>query len=488
VGRGADLSQDQALVKLAFGDFLPDLPNHATNGVPSATNLYPSSGGYRPVGQWVQHTNALPSSPCRGAAAFVAPSGRVVLIAGTATKLYRQHGLGWAEIGTGYTLGPLNRWRFVQFGGFAIATNSVDAPLKINLETDAVTALAGSPPKFEALAVVNNFVVGTKANGAVNMLAWSGENNAEWWTFAQRKSDYQELADGGEITGIIGGEVGLILQRNAVRRMAYIGGNVLFRFDKISANAGCSSVHSVAQYGDLAFWHSFTGFKMWDGAQIRSIGFEKVDSAFISNFGGVRFDEMSTAIDGQKSTVCWSTGRMMWIYNWLLDKWSTIDHAAEIITQRETAAPTLEEQDPLVGSTDDLVETPGLDPFDAGRFIGGDPAFYVLSGGILGTFSGQNMAASITGRNVEMVEGRDARIRRVRPMTDARAGVTVRLTTKQRLGDAGQYGDFSDLRASGEIPVRARGRFVTARVSIAADEPWTYLQGIDATVGAGGSR
>jgi hypothetical protein len=152
--------------------------------------------------------------------------------------------------------------------------------VKINLETDAVSLLLGTPPKFEALAVVNNFVVGTKADGVVNKLAWSGENNAEWWTVAQRKSDYQELPDGGEITGIIGGEVGLILQRNAVRRMAYVGGNILFRFDKISSNVGCASVHSVAQYGELAFWHSYTGFKMWDGAQIRSIGFEKVDNAF----------------------------------------------------------------------------------------------------------------------------------------------------------------------------------------------------------------
>ena len=474
-------------MKLAFGPFLPDLPNHGAKGVSEAVNLYPSSGGYRPVGQWVEHTTALPAA-CRGAGAFVAPSGRVVFIAGTATALYRQDGLDWTEIGTGYTLDTEDRWRFVQFGGFAIATNSVDPLLKIDLETDTVTALAGSPPKFEALAVVNNFVVGTQANGAVNTLAWSGENNAEWWTFAQRKSDFQPLADGGEITGIIGGEVGLVLQRNAVRRMAYIGGNVLFRFDKISANIGCSSVHSVAQYGELGFWHSFTGFKMWDGAQIRSIGFEKVDNAFSALYGGIDFNDMSTAIDGQKSTVCWSTGRMMWIYNWLLDQWSVIDHPAQIIAQRETAAPTLEQQDPLVGEPDDTLDAPGLDPFDAGRFVGGDPTFYVLSDGKLGTFSGENMAASITGRDVEMVQGRDTRIRRVRPMTDARAGVTVRLNTKQRLGDAGTTGDFSGLRDSGEIPTRARGRFVAAKVSIAAGEPWTYLQGIDATVTAGGSR
>lgn len=475
-------------MKLAWGPFLPDLPNHGSPGVTEAVNLYPGSAGYRPVGQWIEHGAALPSA-CRGAAAFVAPSGRSMVIAGTATSLYRQEKTGWLEIGTGYNLGPRSRWRFVQFGGIAIATNAIDPLVRINLETDAVAVLGGTPPKFEAMAVVNNFVVGTKANGTVNRLAWSGENNAEWWTFAQRKSDFQNLPDGGEITGIIGGEVGLILQRNAVRRMAYVGGNVLFRFDKISANVGCASVHSVAQYGELAFWHSFTGFKMWDGAQIRSIGFEKVDDAFASLYGQINYDGMSTAIDGQKSTVCWSTGHKMWLYNWALDRWSIIDYSAQIITQRETRAPGLDEQDPLIGVPDDLVENPGLDPFDAGRFIGGDPAFYVFnSEAKLGTFSNDNMAASITGRQIELIDGRDVHIRRVRPMSDATAGITVRLDTRQRLGDVARRGDFTTLRPSGEMPVRARGRFVTAKISIAAGQDWTYLQGIDATVSAGGKR
>ncbi len=475
-------------MKLVYGDFLPDLPKHGTKGVSEAINLYPTSGGYRPVGPWVQHAEALPSA-CRGSAAFVAPSGRVVVIAGTATKLYRQDGLDWLEIGTGYTLTDKSRWRFVQFGANAIATNAVDAMVKINLETDAVTTLGGSPPKFEALATVNNFVVGTQSDGLVNRVQWSGENNSEWWTAAQRKSDFQDMPDGGEITGIVGGEIGLVLQRNAVRRMAYVGGNVLFRFDKISANVGCASVHSVAQSGELAFWHSFGGFKMWDGAQIRSIGFEKVDNAFASLYGGLSYENMSTAVDGQKNTVCWSTGRKMWIYNWALDRWSMIDYAAQIITQREAAAPTLEEQDLLVGAPDDIVESVGLDPFDAGRFIGGDPSFYVFNtDAALGTFSGENMAASVTGRHIELIEGRDAYIRRVRPMTDATSGVTVRIDTRQRLGDAGRRGDFSSLRSSGEIPVRARGRFATTKVSIAENAPWTYVQGVDATIAAGGRR
>lgn len=494
MGGGADRAAHSPDVKLVFGDFLPDLPEHGSPGVQEAVNLYPGAAGYRPVGQFYAHTEALPG-PCRGAAAFIAPSGRVVLIAGTATALYLQDGTTWTEIGTGYTMPSGGRWRFVQFGEIAIVSNHNDAPIKVNLETDAVANLGGSPPDMQAMSVVGNFVVGTQIGGVVNRVAWSGENNAEWWTFADRKSDFQDFPDGGEVTGIIGGDVGLILQRNAVRRMAYVGGNVLFRFDKISSNSGCASVHTVAQHGELAFWYSETGFKMWDGAQIIPIGQGRVDESFAGLYEIVNLDLVSTAIDAQRSTVAWSTGYRMWLFNWLLagqdgrpGRWTVIDYPAEIITQRATRAPSLEEQDPAVGSPDDDVDGADLDSFDAARFRAGDPVFYVFTEGMMGSFNGDNMEARIVGRWLERTEGRDARLRRVRPMTDAADGITVRIDARQRLGDAPRRRDFTTLRESGEMPVRNRGRFIKSRITIAAGEEWSYLQGLDDTASAGGRR
>lgn len=474
-------------MKLVYGKFLPDLPEHASPGVSEAINLYPGPNGFRPVGQFIAHTEALPL-PCKGASAFVSPGGRQVIIAGTAEALYRQEDLGWTEISNGYALGDEDRWRFVQFGPIAIVSNGIDPPLKVNLENDAVADLGGTPLTMQAMAVVSNFVVGTQIGGVVNRIAWSGENNAEWWTYAQRKSDFNDFPDGGEVTGVIGGEIGLILQRNAVRRMAYVGGNVLFRFDKISTNFGCATVHSVAQHGDLAFWYAETGFKMWDGAQIKSIGFERVDESFGRLYGLLDYSKLSTTVDGQRSIVCWSTGYKMWLYNWLLDAWTVIDHEAQIITARAGRVVSLDERDPAVGVTDDIIENPGLDDFDTARFIAGDPIFYVFTEGAMGTFNGENMAARIAGRVVEMVEGRDARVQRIRPMTDAVSGITVRLDARQRLGDPAQRRDFATLQASGEMPVRSRGRFVKAFIDIAADNDWTYLQGLDATLAAGGSR
>ena len=487
MGGGAAVAPYPADVKLVAGDFLPDLPDYGAPGLSLVANAYPGAAGWRPVGAFYAHAAALPS-PCKGASSFIAPSGRSVLIAGTASKLYRLDGTAWAEIGTGYTLSASQRWRFVQFGTIAIVSNGLDTPLRVNLETDAVATLGGSPPDMQAMAVVNNFVVGTQIGQVVNRIAWSGRNNAEWWTYAERQSDFTDFPDGGEVTGIIGGEVGLVLQRNAVRRMAYIGGNVLFRFDKISSFVGCATVHSVAQHGELAFWYSDNGFKMWDGAQIKAIGHERVDNSFASLYGQVDYDQISTAIDGQRNTVAWSSGNKSWLYNWLLDKWSLIDHAAEIIAQRATRAPSLEQQDPVEGSDDDDIDEAGLDSLDAARFRLGDPVFYVFSEGVIGTFNGTNMEARFADRTRELIEGRDARIQRVRPMTNALDGITVRIDAKQRLGDAARRVDASTLNASGTMPLRNRGRFIKARVTIAAETEWTYHQGLDVMLGAGGRR
>ena len=474
-------------MKLIAGDFLPDLPDFGTPGLNKATNLYPSTYGYRPVGEFLPYTGALPGI-CRGASAFVAPSGRVVFIAGTADKLYRQDDLAWVEIGSGYSLSDDDRWRFVQFGTLAIASNFTDPPVKIDLEADTVAPLGGSPPNMQAMAVVNNFVVGTQTNGSVSQVAWSAENDAEYWTYASRKSDYNDFPDGGEVTGIVGGEIGLILQRTAVLRMAYVGGNVLFRFDKISSNIGCASVHSVAQHGELAFWYSDNGFMMWDGASIRPIGFERVNKSFSTGQGMLNFNTMSTAIDGEKNTVVWSTGLQMWIYNWVLDKWSTIRHRAEIITTRLTDAPSLDEQDDVVGAPDDNLDADGLITLDAVRFRAGDPQFFVFTDNELGTFAGDNKEAVMAGRMQELTEGMDAHIISARPMTDATDGITVRLDAAQRLGDTPRRRDFTNLRASGEMPVRQRGRFVKSWVTIAEGQDWTYLQGLDIDLRASGRR
>jgi hypothetical protein len=475
-------------VKQIFGKYLPDLPDHMSDGLLSVSNAYPMTRAWRPVGQWVGNTSPLPS-PCLGAASFVSPTGYAAIIAGTSTGLYRQTAGGWQLLQSGFSVPPDGRWRFAQFGGLAICTDQTDAMVKVNIDTGVVSLLGGAPPRVQTLAVVQNFLVGGIVDGDTATIAWCGENNAEFWQYGQRKSDYNIFPDGGAVNGILGGEFGLILQRNAIRRMSYVGGNILFRLDKIASNVGCVTVHSVAQYGELGFWYSDSGFKMWDGASIRSIGFEQVDATFAALYGVADWPKMSAAIDGPRNMVFWSMAGKIWGYNWLLESWTVVDYNAQIITGGYTKTVTVDEQDPAVGVPDDILENVGLLSFDDPSFNGGAPRFYVFnSSNALGSFAGANMAASWGMRNVELVDGRDVRLRRVRPMTDAVAGLTYTANVKQRLGDAGANINATVLNSTGEMPVRARGRYAKQSFAIAAGQAWTYCQGVDIKAARGAAR
>jgi hypothetical protein len=134
------------------------------------------------------------------------------------------------------------------------------------------------------LTVVKDFLVGGVIGGVVNMVQWSAINNAEGWTVGLEQCDYQIIPSGGEVTGLLGGEFGIILQRGRVSRMTYVGDNLVFQFDEISNNVGCVSPHSVIQAGQFGFWLSDSGFVMWDGATIKPIGQEKIDRSFASLF------------------------------------------------------------------------------------------------------------------------------------------------------------------------------------------------------------
>jgi hypothetical protein len=475
-----------------FGPYAPDKPARLNDGiVRTASGVYPMPDGYRPIGQWAQIISALPAAP-RGGASFTSPQGVSSIIAGTSTALYRGLTGGFTSIGTGYSLQDNGRWRFAQFGGLAIATNGADAMQKIDLADFTVSVLGGSPPKFEMLAVVKDFLVGGVMNGNIQALAWSAINNAEGWTFGTDQSDYQIMPSGGKITGILSGEFGVILQRSRICRMDYVGGNTIFEINEVSSNIGCVSVHTVAQWGRLGFFWSDQGPMMWDGSQIVPIGEEVITRTIQSLYDKDDWPSISTAIDPINGVVIWALPDQMIGYNWKIPeggRWFTVPYVSPIIFGGVTRDISIDEQDPAVGATDDDVDGAALVSLDDPSFRGGDPRLYVFNGSYaLGAFTGTPMAATITLGDLEMFKGRRADMRWVRPETDAVSGMTLTLSYKQRLGDSLTNDSYTSLTTSGDMPVRTSGRYVRPKLVYAAGTTWTYAKGLDLTAKIGAGR
>jgi hypothetical protein len=463
--------------------FGPLAPDKAKSGNPDiltvASGAYPLEDGYRPAGQFTAIYGDLGSTP-KGGATFTSAQGLSYIVAGDATSLYRAESGSWQVIGAGYSLGSDARWRFAQFGGLAIATNGTDVMQKIDLATGTVSALGGTPPKFETLAVVKDFLVGGVRNGNVMHMGWSGINDAEWWATGQRQADRQVLPSGGRINGILSGEYGVILQRDRICRMDYVGGNVIFEINEVSSNIGCVTVHSVAQWGALGFFLSDEGFMMWDGQQPIPIGREWVDREFGGQYGVDGWVQMSTAIDPVNGHVLWSMADKIWGYSWIFKKWFTLPLASSIVFSGVTKGLSVDEQDPSVGAGDDDIDGAGLDPFDDPRFKGGAPLLYVFSGSDeLGALSGTPQAATFTGTDLELFRGRRSCLRLARPDCDATTGLTLSFLARQRLGDAGTTVTAAAIVASGEMPCRVSGRFLRPTLAIAAGTAWGYAKGVD---------
>ena len=460
--------------QLMLSEWLPDQPSLNSNGILVAQNTYPGARGYRPVGQFTQYVAAGANS-FLGGASFTSPTGENIIIGGSATDLYRVVAGAWASIATGYTTLTGGRWRYAQFGGLAIATNDANPPQKIDLGSGLVTALGGSPPTLRMLAVVKDFLVGGVVNGQANEICWSAINNAEDWTFGQNQSDYNIMPSGGDVNGLFGGEYGLILQRNRITRMEYVGGNDIFVINEISTNFGCVSPHSVVQHGQIGCFLSDNGFMMWDGSQLKPIGSERIDRYFRSSYGKVNWPSMSAAVDIRNQVFCWSMGDRIFCYHWLLDRWSVINQAAQIIFNGVTRSISVDED----VAADTNLDAAGLISLDDSSFAGGDTTFFVInSAKVLGTLTGTPMAATWTLPDFELVQSRETNWRGIRPDTDAITGITVTLATRARLGDAIAGTAYTSLRANGDMPVRQRGRYSRLTLDIAAGTVWTYAQGL----------
>jgi hypothetical protein len=464
-------------MRLVFGPWEPDKAEHLQQGLETADNVYPSPTGYRPIPSFDAMTAALDEG-FQGGAAFVASDGTVQLLAGTATDLYRfTSGLAWDSILDTLTAG---RWYFTQFNDYAIATYGGN-PVEIDLLAGTAQALGGSPPVANLCATVRDFVVLADDS----LVTWSGFEDRAEWTAGTNQSGSQTMLAGGTITGLTGGEYGLIFQRFRIVRMSYAGVPTIWQFDEISANVGCMTAGSLAQAGRLTFFLSHRGFMLTDGNDVRPIGAERVDRTF---FAAYTHDDISSfmyaAVDPKNNIVSWIMPGKSWNYHWLLDQWTTTTWDVRAAFTGFTAGLTLEDLDTPYPDMDEM--EPSL---DSPEFQGGVPQFLLVNASDeIGTASGDNLEATFLLPNMELVPGREARISQVRPITDATNGITIGLRQRARLGDTASEQTFSALQASGDMDCRVSGRYLRPRVTIAFGEDWSYFQGLDLNMMAGGGR
>lgn len=469
--------------RLPFPPYLPDqLPRDGV--LTDAINVLPAADGYRPVKSLTAISEPL-SASFKGGGAFISTVGDAYLLAGTANGLERFSGGDWSVLLAAMSV--FDRWRFAQFGDFVVAVNGVDTK-QVNLLDGTASDLADCPTA-NGVAVVGDYVVITQAGGDKLLVKWSGFNDHTKWTAGVDQSGFQPMLTGGEVKGIAGGEYGVILQRFRLVRMERSGdAKAPFSFPEITSNVGCASSGSIAQAGRTIFFLSDRGFMaLEDGQSLRPIGNEKFDQTFRDSVSQDDYEKMYSAVDPKRSLVMWgmpgSPGRI-WVYNWVLDRASTIEMPFAGLFAGYESSLSLEDVSGLYPDLDTMPYS-----LDDPRFQGGDPRLYVVTrNNEVGALAGPNMQASLTYGWQAPADPSVARVQAVWPISDAIDGITVTIDARQQMGGAQGIKAEADMQQSGRVPFRIRGKYLAITMAHGAGTRWSYTQGMDIDYAAGGAR
>ena len=472
-------------MEIKFGEWLPDQPG-VSGAVTDAKNCYPVANGYAPFRSEADYSDAAAQDLLITFAGKF--GGATTLFAAGATQIYKFDSNDAsldAATTTGYT--AVEGWDVTQFGQKIILANGQDKLQAWELNSSTNFAdLAAAAPTAKFVTVVKDFVVAAYVPGGdENKVYWSDINDETDWTpGAASQSDFQVIPDGGDITGLAGGEYGLIFLERAIYRMTYAGSPFFFQFDAISRSLGCISNGSIAQYGGLTYFLADDGFYVCDGQSVKQIGAEKVNRWFFSNVVPSEiFAGMSATVDPINKLVIWrfpaTFGRkLLIIYSIDLDKWSYAETTTTSIAYVLTPSATLEQVDNYNNNID------ALDiPLDSRVFAGGQLLFAGVSGSKIIAFQGQPKTAQITTGDIDI--GRST-VMLVRPTVDG-GSASVAVASRDLLSEQVEF--YTDVPADAEnrVSIRSNGEYHRLRLTPTGAN-WTTAVGMDVDVVKQGNR
>ncbi len=469
-----------------LGEFKPDQPAHLQDGLITANNVVPIANGYGILPQFAAASNGTLAGKCLGAAAYRA-AGNVYVFAATATNIYKYASSGFTSIKGSLTTSAAVGMRFTPYNNLMLMTNGSDPIQKFDPASPSATSdLDASAPDARFLGVVRGFVVAGYADDDPLAVAWSDNGDPAEWTPGTGEAGLAILPSGGDITGIVGGEYGLIFQESRIVRMTYTADDAIWQFDEIAADIGCIAPWSLATFGKLTFFLSSRGLMATDGNTVESIGSEKVDRTFLALFDRTYMDNMSAAVDPRAgiyyvTQASANPTSQVWLYHFGLQRFSTATITAERIFPALSQNINLESLDAIYGNLDAIPVS-----LDSALFRGGYPLLMLFDGSHkLGTLSGSNMGWTIKGPRVELAEGRRARITAVKPLSDA-SDITVTLGLSDSLTDSGSQAAYSSPTASGIFRTRNSANYCQVQLSAPAGASGSYVQGQDVEAVAGG--
>lgn len=331
---------------IQFKDWLPDQPDLNNPGLTEALNVVPVGGmdsGYQPY---------LPLSTS-GTAMTAASFPQVSILAGAVNAshpfVYVSSSQGdlwqataaslpaptFTNYGPGITQPSL---ALCQYNNLMIASIQLHGLYQQTVGgTSTFTAITSSP-HVSVLGVIGQFLVGGNVEAAPNsyphLLVWSSIGAPTDWpapgsdsALASQSGEQFLHFENGDITGIFGGDQwGIIFQQNAITRVTYIGGGVVFQFDTLSGGIGMDILNAGVKIGGKVYFVCSRGFYATDGVTVDPIGEGKVNLWWQGQVGGfIGFGgapSASVAVDWGNKIIYWYFSSKVVMYNYETNRFS----------------------------------------------------------------------------------------------------------------------------------------------------------------------
>jgi hypothetical protein len=475
---------------IEFGEWRGSLSPLTSGSV--IDNVIPVADGYAPMPGLAAApgAGALPAAPL-GAISIVKRDGGFEAYIGTSANIYKLSGtFTFSSIGSGYTITSGYDWGRVHFGNFLLFSNSTDGMLQYNVESPgSVTAVSGAPAAVSMFVANNQLFALGDTTSDLKIIKYSDLNDHTNWTTGM--SGYQVLEDGQDLIAgaALNDRLAVVFQRNAIRILNFVNtGGLGFTMATIKGR-GSVNARSMVPQGGWAYYLDVDGFWRTSGGLPEPIGGELVNRWFIDNIDPTEMENVQGAYSPDNTMIWWAftsksgssgTFDRMIGFNTVLKRWVTATVDTKAVFSMATPGYTLEELDAF-GTLETLTYS-----LDSRAWQGGQPSFAGLDSSLkFGFFNAGNLAATLDLPNLQL--DRSTVFLEAIPLTDA-SNATFSVGTAQKEADSITYATPVSTEADGRAMIRARGKVVTGRVAIAADEIWTYANGVDGIVSRNGAR
>lgn len=488
----------RSLSVVAFGEWKPDLPTIANDGLILARNVVPlTAHSYTEMESLELFHDALPSA-ITGQYSLTDARGIGYEWAADSNRLWVKQSVATSWNDATGPSGPYNpaagsgHWTMTAFGDRIIAANGYDTVQSYLHGTDsAFSDLSPAAPRGRYVAVVRDFVF--LANMAQDNLPqrvqWSALGDPTYWptpgtdNAVQVQSDYQDLqqTDLGPITGIFGGGLGgtdgAVFCAWGIYRISYVGSPVIFSFLPAAGAPGTQAPKSIAiapvvtERGSafFAMYLSSDGFYAFDGSSSASIGSQKFDRMFFQMIDMAAIHDVQAVVDPTRKLAMWAfkadgvPGRYnrLLVYNWEFSRATIVDLA-------ETPIEWLTERD------------------------GGDRIWRVVAFDLahrMNGFSGPSLACDVITSDRALFGGRKSLVLSTRPLVDGDPNQgTITLASRDIPTDEIVWDAEVPVDMLGNCPQRSCGRYIRFRLRRPAGTSFRHLQGIEVQAAPAGRR